>query len=214
MIDTIIHDIENLHHPKTGDLRKLAKSYKNQMRIWPIQSILDVCEQLLEKRTWGTTIVAYQIAYDHRSKYTPDVYETFEQWTYRYIRDWWDCDDFMTHAFSYLLTQYPQLIENIFSWLTHAEFAIRRSAPVILIPLARKGLIDFHTIKSICDTLLEDEHYLVQKGLGWLLKESAKEYHDHVYLYVKEHVTKMTRTAFRYALEKLPIEERNYLMSL
>ena len=61
---------------------------------------------------------------------------------------------------------------------------------------------------------MDDPHYLVQKGYGWLLKEASILYHDSVIRYLEKNVTKMSRTAFRYALEKLPKDEKERLMEL
>jgi 3-methyladenine DNA glycosylase AlkD len=198
----------------TKALRDKAKSFKKELTSWPIEDIISFCEVLLEKRTRNATLFAYQLIYDQRKKYTKDTFLVFKLWTHTYIRDWWDCDDFMTHAVMYLLQTYPELIPQTHQWMTSKEFAVRRSVAVCLIPLARKNLIPFPYIKHVCNTLLKDNHYLVQKGYGWLLKESVKHYHDEVIEFLEQHVKDMPRTAFRYALEKLPTNEKERLMAL
>jgi 3-methyladenine DNA glycosylase AlkD len=120
----------------------------------------------------------------------------------------------MTHAFQFVLMKYPENIDRLTKWMMHERFAVRRSAPVILIVPARKALLDIDVILSTCDRVIKDEHYLVQKGYGWLLKESVKMYKENIVEYLEKHVNSMSRTAFRYALEKLPKEEKERLMKL
>jgi 3-methyladenine DNA glycosylase AlkD len=179
-----------------------------------LDEIYKLCETLLETRSWGETTIAYQVIFDNKKMFNEDTFDIFEKWLYQYIEDWWDCDDFMTHAFQYLLMQYPKQLNRVKSWVSHEKFAVRRSAAVILIRPAQKGLLDIKDIITISELLIDDPHYLVQKGVGWLLKESTKYYHDEVVQYLEHNVKKMTRTTFRYALEKLPKEEKEQLMFL
>lgn len=214
ILQSIQDDIAKLEGRVTKQFREIAKQYKKEITVMPLDAIYELCESLLKSGNRGETIVAYQVIFDQRKKYTKKTFFIFEQWTFTYIRDWWDCDDFMTHAFGYLLAQYPEYIVRVKTWTTHDAFAVRRSAAVIILRMAQKGLLEESDIFEVCDLLMDDPHYLVQKGYGWLLKESSLCYQDAVIHYLETHYAKMTRTAFRYALEKLPKEERQRLMHI
>ena len=214
LYDQIIEKIEHLEERKTKHYRAIAKSFKKSISELLMSKVYTLCEKLLDHKTLIETIVAYQIIYDQRKRYDEETITIFEKWTFSYIRDWWDCDDFMTHAFFEAMMRYPEKLSMIKEWVEHQEFAVRRSAAVILIVPAKRGLIPKELIFEISNLLMQDEHYLVQKGYGWLLKEASIKYHDDVVKYLQEHVHKMTRTAFRYALEKLPKEEKEALMLL
>jgi len=214
IVKSIQNDIDKINGRKTKLFRDIASSYKKEISKFDISSIYKICELLLEKRNWAETTIAYQIIFDNKLKYNEDTFNVFEEWLYKYIEDWWDCDDFMTHAFQYLLLLYPRNIFRLKKWVKHKRFAVRRSAAVILIRPAQKGLLNEKSIFEICDLLIDDTHYLVQKGYGWLLKEAVKNYHDSVVKYLETNILRMSRTAFRYALEKLPKQEKERLMSL
>lgn len=47
---------------------------------------------------------------------------------------------------------------------------------------------------------------MVQKGYGWLLKESSRLHQKEVFDYVMKNKSKMPRIALRYAIELMPIE--------
>lgn len=214
LVKRIQNEIEKIDGRKTKFYRDIAKAFKKEIDNLDITSIFTICESLLENRKWAETTIAYQIIFDNRNKYDGSTFEIFEKWLYKYIEDWWDCDDFMTHGFQYLLVKYPENIKKIKRWVDSENFAVRRSAAVILIKPAQKGLLEKNVIFEVCDLLKSDPNYLVQKGYGWLLKVSSKNYYDSVVQYLEKNVTKMSRTAFRYALEKFPKEEKERLMNL
>ncbi len=214
LLKNILNDTNEIMGRKTRLFRDVAKKYKKEISDLDISEIYSLCESLLNKRTRAATIIAYEIVFYSRKKFDKNTFTVFEKWLYEYIEDWWDCDDFMTHAFQYLLMEYPGNLSRINKWITHEKFAVRRSAAVILIVPARKGLLEEKIVFNICNLLIDDPHYLVQKGYGWLLKESCKKYHDAVVKFLENNVSRISRTAFRYALEKLPKDEKERLMLL
>jgi len=59
---------------------------------------------------------------------------------------------------------------------------------------------------------MKDEHHLVLKGYGWMLKVLSQVEKDKVYEYLLKNKNIMPRVAFRYALEKVDEETRRRLM--
>jgi 3-methyladenine DNA glycosylase AlkD len=214
IIKKIQSNINRIDGRKTNEYRNIAKKFKKELDLKTLSEIYEISEALLESRKWAETIIAYQIIFDQRKRYDEGTFQVFEQWLFQYIEDWWDCDDFMTHAFQVALMKYPNNIAKIKGWVNHQKFAVRRSAAVILIRPVQKGLIEKKLIFEIADLLMNDPHYLVQKGYGWLLKESSAHYHDHLIAYLQKNIFGMSRTAFRYALEKLPSDEKTKLMNM
>lgn len=214
LVKHIQNDISKIDGRITKQYRKIAAKYKREINLISINEVYRLCESLLKNKKWAETIIAYQIIFDQKKKYEEDTFLVFEKWLFLYVEDWWDCDDFMTHAFQYVLMIYPQYIDRINAWMNHPNFAVRRSAAVILIRPAQKGLIKEKIIFKVCDTLINDSHHLVQKGFGWLLKESTLHYYDAVVSYLEKNHSALTRTAFRYAIEKMSEESRIKLISL
>ncbi len=62
--------------------------------------------------------------------------------------------------------------------------------------------------------LLEDNEDLVQKGYGWMLKEAGNSYQKEVFNFVMANKKLMSRTALRYAIEKLPDKLRKKAISI
>jgi 3-methyladenine DNA glycosylase AlkD len=177
-----------------------------------IDMVLDLSEQLLDDRRWACGVVAYDWAFRMRGQYSERIFARFEAWLEQYARGWGDCDDFCTHAFGALLGQYDHLFDRILPWTEHPDFWVRRAAAVILIYPLRKGQMQRIDPFIVPDRLLRDEHPLVLKGYGWMLKELSTRRPDDVYQYLLAHKTQMPRVAFRYALEKLDADRKAALM--
>ena len=81
----------------------------------------------------------------------------------------------------------------------------------------------FHYIKhgkseeafKIINLLLHDEHDLIQKAVGWMLREVGKRCSVNVLEeFLEKHAATMPRTALRYAIEHMSDEKRKYFMQI
>lgn len=61
---------------------------------------------------------------------------------------------------------------------------------------------------SIADLLLHHPHDLIQKAVGWLLREAGKRNKTALTAYLLPRYREMPRTMLRYAIEKYPEDER------
>jgi 3-methyladenine DNA glycosylase AlkD len=89
----------------------------------------------------------------------------------------------------------------------------RRVAIVSTFNFIMKG--DPSTTILIAEELLHDKHDLIQKAVGWMLREVGKRVDRKVLLdFLDNHAHEMPRTMLRYSLEHLPPEQRAHYMAL
>lgn len=196
---------------KTPVVRKLSAKYFKEIKIPEKYKIFSLCEELLKKECIEYSIIAFDWSFRLREFYEKHDFRVFEKWVNLYIDDWWKCDDFSTHTLGYFIMKYPQFINDLKEWAKTDNRWFRRAAAVSMIPAGRKGKFLF-AIFEIADILLTDKDDLVRKGYGWMLKETGKKYPEKVFEYVMKNKKVMTRTALRYAIEKLPEDKRREAM--
>lgn len=87
----------------------------------------------------------------------------------------------------------------------------RRIAIVATMTFIRRR--DFADCLKICETLMEDEHDLIHKACGWMLREVGKADVKTLEKFLARHHRKMPRTALRYAIERFPTARRKAYLS-
>ena len=89
----------------------------------------------------------------------------------------------------------------------------RRIGIVSTIQFIRHGELD--DTYAISEILIDRQpvHDLLQKAVGWLLRETGKHDTDRLRSWLVTHARQMPRTMLRYAIEKFPEEERQSFLT-
>jgi 3-methyladenine DNA glycosylase AlkD len=103
----------------------------------------------------------------------------------------------------YLLAKNREILYNLVESKNLWE---RRIAVLATFTFLRQK--DFKDILKIAEILLSDEHDLIHKSVGWMLRETGKRDEKVLRKFLDKHYQKMPRTMLRYAIEKLPEAER------
>lgn len=204
--------IYGVRYPK---IREIIKKTKKEVAVLDKKSILKLCEELLGSKYHEEAIIAFGWVYQNKEKFNKSDFKIFESWLHEYVTNWALCDDFSTHVLNYYTIKYPEIIIKIRKWTKSKNRWVRRSSAVSFLHDSGGTRPNTHRLEDVfwvTDTLLEDEDDMVQKGYGWLLKNTSKKYQKEVFDYVMKNKDRMPRTALRYAIEKMPQSMRKKAM--
>ncbi|MCC8165953.1 MAG: DNA alkylation repair protein [Planctomycetes bacterium] len=191
---------------KNAEIKAIAKSAAMRLADSPKADVLAICDELWRGK-YEEMVIACELAYSRRDEFVQADMRRFDRWLDDHVRNWAVCDTLCNHCVGAIVEKYPKLLATLRKWTRSPHRWKKRGAAVSLILPARKGLF-LADIFRIADALLPDPDHMVQKGYGWLLKAASEAHQDAVYDYVVSHRHDMPRTAYRYALEKMPRERR------
>lgn len=140
------------------------------------------------------------------------IYELYMSHT-KWINNW----DLVDSSAGYIVGEYldgrPEKMMVLQRLAASELLWERRIAMIATFQYIYNGRADEALI--IAEQLLYDKHDLIQKAVGWMLREIGKRV-DHSLLtqFLDEHAATMPRTTLRYALEHLSPERKAHYMSL
>ena len=86
----------------------------------------------------------------------------------------------------------------------------RRIAVLATFAFITRG--EFEDALKINEILISDNHDLIHKATGWMLREMGKKNIDILKKYLEKNMRQMPRTALRYAIERFPEKERKEIL--
>jgi 3-methyladenine DNA glycosylase AlkD len=136
----------------------------------------------------------------------------FTRWLDRYVDNWAHTDGLSLWLLGASIANDAALIAKLDSWTRSKNRWKRRAAAVALVCSAKRGE---HTraILRIAEPLIEDHDDMVQKGVGWLLKETYPKKPAEVVRFLVANRAKTTRLVLRYAAEKMTVADKTRVLA-
>jgi 3-methyladenine DNA glycosylase AlkD len=157
----------------TAEIRKLARRFTKVIKgDAGLPYLITIADNLFHGNVLEEKILAVLLLETSTKGMTRADFKLFEGWLDR-VSTWADHDALASYLLGEIMAADPQLSKRVFVWAKSPDRWHRRAAAVSLIRGIRYGLFESE-IKRITAILLHDEDLMVQKGLGWLLRVSAK----------------------------------------
>ncbi len=96
-------------------------------------------------------------------------------------------------------------------WAADADFWVRRSALLALLPGIRAGRPDLPRFTRYAEPLLAEREFFIRKAIGWVLREISRRDPDWVAGWTETHLSEMSGVTFREAVRRLPPAEADRL---
>jgi 3-methyladenine DNA glycosylase AlkD len=197
----------------TAELRKVAVRFRRTLQSeMGLPFLIQVADKLFTGRMLEEKVFAVFLL----EKSTPDFsdieFAIFESWLDR-VSSWADHDGLVHSLISPMVAGDPSRVRYVFRWAKSPNRWLRRAACVALIRGARQKKF-LREIKRLTALLLKDEDDMVQKGLGWLLRETAKYDPKRAVPYLMTIRKTAPRLVLRTACETLPQVPRKKILSL
>jgi 3-methyladenine DNA glycosylase AlkD len=193
---------------RVPDSREVAKAHKD-LSLTEIQKLLD--SKIHEERFVGLVIMTnrFKVANNPKTRDLPAQKEIFDFYLknlYAQRVNNWDLIDSTAPYLGYYLLGKPGTMKLLNSLAESESLWERRAAVMFTFAFIREFELDA-TLK-LSKKLLNDQHDLMHKACGWMLRELGKQDLGALREFLYANVTKMPRTMLRYAIEKMTERER------
>lgn len=198
---------------RTAEVRRLASEAAREYRGagLEIDELIEIAEALWKTGIVEARALAVLILTKFHRRLERRHWRTFDGWIDS-LANWAETDCLCADLLPQLLEAEPQFVDRLSTWTRSRNRWRRRAAAVILVRHARRG--EHHDAAfAICDRLAEDRDDMVEKAVGWLLKEASRTQPQRVTDYLLDNIDRLSRTTVRYACEKLPAKLRDRVMS-
>jgi 3-methyladenine DNA glycosylase AlkD len=196
----------------TADLRRaMRKGRREILREHNFVFLTDVADELFSGSVLEEKIAAVFLLEALDAKCGDREFKLFESWLDR-ISSWADHDALVHDLIAPMLIAKPTRVKTVFRWAKSPDRWHRRAACVALIRGARLKMFLPEIIK-LSTSLLADEDDMVQKGLGWLLRETAKFDAKRTVPYLMKIRNRAPRLVLRTACETLPPAVKKRILS-
>lgn len=187
----------------TAALRRAVRHLRREiLREHDFSFLVKVADQLFSGSVLEEKVAAIFLLEKLEVEFGDREFKLFEAWLDR-IGSWADHDGLVHYLIAPMVVARPARTKAVFRWTKSKDRWHRRAACVALIRGARQKMFFPETVR-LSDSLLNDEDDMVQKGLGWLLRETAKFDPKRTVSYLMKIRARAPRLVLRTACETLP----------
>jgi 3-methyladenine DNA glycosylase AlkD len=195
-----------------ADLQREARRVRGAiMQQYGLDFLVKVADELFAGSVLEEKVAAVFLLENLAADFGDREFKLFDTWLDR-ISSRADHDALVHHLISPLVAGKPARAKAACRWAESRNRWRRRAACVALIRAARVKML-FPEITRLSDSLLADEDDMVQKGLGWLLRETANYDARRTVPYLLKIRPRAPRLVLRTACETLSRSARQRILA-
>jgi 3-methyladenine DNA glycosylase AlkD len=194
-------------------VRAMARAIvKDNQDAWTVDDACAFADLLVTDRHLEVKGIGIEVLGRYRRHFRPALLPRWKRWLANdHSANWATTDAICGLLIGPLVAANPRLAGEVAGWAGHSNMWVRRASIVGLIPIARRG-IALDPLYRTARKLHRDDEDLIQKAVGWALREAGKTDMDRLEKYLLAHGPAIPRTTLRYAIERFPPRKRKQLL--
>src|ERR1022692_3061904 len=211
-VQWFLQDEIKSHGWYTADLRRAAVRFRREVsKEQDLDFLIEVADHLFLGSVLEEKVAAVFLLEKLDGEFGDSEFKRFESWLDR-ISSWADHDALVHYLIAPMVAAKPVRARAVFRWARSTNRWQRRAACVALIRGSRAKMF-FPDTTKLSNLLLGDKDDMVQKGLGWLLRETAKFDAKRTVPYLMKIRGRAPRLVLRTACETLPPSVRKRILT-
>ena len=185
--------------------RKIAKKYQ-ALDLKEIEKLLD--SKFHEFRFCGLVILTLQFKKAQESAKQKQLFNFYIRQAKKGRINNWDLVDVTAPIMGRYLFNELDFLNFLSNLATSRSLWLRRISLLLTFAFIREG--KFEPTLTISKQLLNDNHDLIHKAVGWALREVGNRNKKILIKFLSTHSKDMNRITLRYSIEKFSENERKY----
>lgn len=190
---------------RSADLKAIERSALGELKKLSRDERYVVFEELWRGGTLEEGAMVGHLARKFKREFGKTEFKIFERWTDQYVHNWSHCDAVSGWLIAGCIENDPALRDSVLKWVKSKNRWKRRASVVGFLQEAKSGR-SFDYITEIATKLEKDVDDMVQKGVGWVLKEAYPKRPEEVLEFLR--LRAFPRLVVRYAAEKMTKADR------
>ncbi|HXN48931.1 MAG TPA: DNA alkylation repair protein [Bryobacteraceae bacterium] len=196
---------------RAPEVKAVAREAWGEVKEWPEAALAKLAAELWKSGKIEEAGIAILIYRRRVKRCGAREFRLFERWIDRYVGNWASCDGVASWLLAASIGNEPALIGELDAWVGSRNRWKRRAAAVALLQEAKQAR-HAAAIFRITGALLEDPDDMVQKGVGWVLKETYPKKPAEVMAFLLPRAARTPRLVLRLAAEKMTAADRGRLL--
>jgi 3-methyladenine DNA glycosylase AlkD len=196
----------------TDRVRAMARAIVRDHPAWTVDDAAAFADRLVPDRHLEVKGIAIEVMARYHRQFTPALLPVWKRWLARnHAANWATTDAICGLLIGPLVVLRPGLSAHVARWAGDRNLWLRRASMVGLIPSVRRGAA-LDLLYKTARRLHRDQEDLIQKAVGWALREAGKADPDRLERYLRANGAVIPRTTLRYAIERFPPPKRRQLL--
>ena len=181
------------------DLRRIAKKFSQEISLQELT-------ELIRSPIHEVRLCALIILVNKYQKEDSDKIYRYYLKHLNSVNNWDLVDTSAPHIVGDYLNKNPEKSKILLEFSRSENLWIRRISIVSTLAFIKNN--EFNKTLEIAKLLLNDDHDLIHKAVGWMLREIYKRDEVLIKRFLRQNYAQIPRTTLRYAIERMDKEER------